>query len=60
MAKTKKSVASKSKQPEIELTVRCIKCRATKVLSSKDGPYTQILLCPNDGMPMVAAKARWK
>lgn len=55
-------MTTKRKPPvrDVELTVKCIACKATKVLKASDGPHDRIPLCDKDGMPMVATKAKAK
>lgn len=43
---------------DVELTVECICCKATKTLRASDGPHNDIPICEKDGFPMIAKKAQ--
>lgn len=43
---------------DVELTVECISCKATKTLRASDGPHKDIPICEKDGFPMIAKKAQ--
>ena len=43
---------------DVELTVQCLHCKATKVLKASEGPHKDIPLCDNDGFPMMPKQAK--